>query len=204
MAGDQLKRFDRWRHRLPERTKYLADLVIDQIVPVFREQGFDRFPDYAGGSAFAVGMNCIPLQRRSGPEWPTVEFLFDKRCRPTFGVTFAMLPEVCSRQTEHGPKDIPRVEANVVEGRAYFLLCKGQRSNFDCSFGYRGFVLRPKSRLDGEIAVLRSLLPGLFSILETGIPETWYGKRPGYIDQYAFLSPGSRISRSPGELEPKA
>ena len=175
---------------------YLTSLVIDEIAPVFQERGFERFPDYAGGSAFAVGMNCVPFQRRSGREWPTVEFLFDKRCRPTFGVTFAMLPEVCSRQTEHGPKDIPRVEANVVEGLAYFLLCKGQRSNFDCNFGCHGLVLRPESQLDGEIAVLKSLLPWLFRILETGIPAEWYKKRPGYVDQHAFLSPGSRVSRS--------
>src|SRR5258707_1563028 len=120
MARDQINRFDRWRQRLPESTAYLVALVIDEIVPVFRERGFDRFPDYAGGSAFAVGPNCIPLQRRSGPEWPTVEIVFNKRSRPALGVTFAMLPEVCCRQTEHGPKEIPRLEANVVEGLAYF------------------------------------------------------------------------------------
>jgi hypothetical protein len=195
MAQDQLKRFDRWRQRLPENTMYLTGLVIDDIVPVFRTQGFDRFPDYAGGSTFAVGPNCIPLQRRSGLEWPTVELLFDKRSRPTLGVTFAMLPEVCCRQTEHGPKEISRLEANVVEGLAYFALCKGQRSNFDCSFGYRGFALRPKSKLDSEVAALRSLLPWLLGVLEKGIPDAWH-KKPGYVDQYAFLSPASRILRS--------
>src|SRR5258706_14129575 len=126
MAADQLKRFDRWRQRLPENTMYLSNLVIDQIVPVFREQGFDRYPDYAGGSAFAVGPNCVPLQRRRGPEWPTVEILFDKRSRPSLGVTFAMLPEVCYRQTERGTTEIPRLEANVVEGPIHLSLCKGQ------------------------------------------------------------------------------
>ena len=63
MVADQLKRFDRWRERLPKNTAYLVALVVDEIVPVFRERGFDRFSDYAGGSAFAVGANCIPLQR---------------------------------------------------------------------------------------------------------------------------------------------
>lgn len=196
MAGDQLKRFDRWRQRLPKNSNYLAGLVIDEVVPLLRERGFERFPDYAGESAFAVGPNCIPLQRRTGPEWPTVEFLFDKRCRPTFGVTFAMLPEICCRQTEQGPIEISRLQASVVEGFAYFALCKGQQSNFDCSFGYRGFVLRPKRRLDSEVAVLTSLLPWLFDKLDQGIPETWYKKKPGYVDQYAFLSRGSRIFRS--------
>ena len=195
--ADQLKRFDRWRQRLPENTMYFTNLVIDQMVPVFREHGFDRYPDYAGGSAFAVGPNCIPLQRRRGPEWPTVEILFDKRSRPSLGVTFATLPEVCYRQTERGPAEIPRLEANVVEGLAHFSLCKGQRANFDCNFGYTGFVLRPKSRLDGEVAALKSLLPWLFDLLETGIPDAWYRQKPGYVDKYAFLSRASRIFMNP-------
>jgi hypothetical protein len=176
MATDQLKRFDRWRQRLPENTAYLVALVVDEIVPLFRERGFDRFPDYAAASTFAVGPNCIPLQRRSGPEWPTVEILFDKRSRPTLGVHFAMLPEVCCRLTEHGPKEIPRIEANVMEGLVFFSLCKGQHTNFDGNFGYRGFTLRPKRKLDGEIAALNLLLPWLFSVLEKGIPEAWYKK----------------------------
>jgi len=196
MARDQLKRFDRWRQRLPENTSYLTGLVIDEIVPIFRERSFDRFSDYAGGSAFAVGPNCIPLQRRSGPEWPTVEIVFDKRRRPALGVNFAMLPEVCCRQTAHGLKQIPRLEANVVEGPAFFILCKGRRTNFDCDFGYREFALRPKPKLDGEVAILKSLLPRLLSILEKGVPEAWYQKKPGYVDQYAFLSRGSRIFKN--------
>ena len=66
MAIDQRERFDRWRQGLPEHTAYFVTLVIKEIVPVFQERGFDRFPDYAGGSTFAVGPNCIPLQRRTG------------------------------------------------------------------------------------------------------------------------------------------
>lgn len=172
---------------------YLSSLVIDEIVPAFLERGFDRFPDYAGGSAAAVGSNCIPLQRRSGPNWPTVEIVFDKRNRPTLGISFAMLPEICHRQTDHGSQDISRPEANVVEGAAFFILCKGQHTNFDCTFGYRGLALRPKRKLDDEVAVLRSLLPWLFSVLEKGIPEAWYSKKPGYVDRYAFLSRASRV-----------
>src|ERR1700726_2906354 len=166
MVLDQLKRFDRWRQRLPDNTAYLVALVIDESVPAFRERGFDRFPDYAAASTFAVGPNCIPLQRRTGLDWPTVEILFDKRSRPTLGVPFGMLPEVCCRYTEHGPREIPRLEANVVEGPAFFSLCKGRHTNFDCNFGYHGFTLRPKPKLDGEITALKSLLPWLFSILE--------------------------------------
>jgi hypothetical protein len=168
---------------------------MDEIVSVFREQGFDRFPDYAGGSAFAIGPNCVPLQRRSGPEWPTVEILFDKRSRPSLGINFAMLPEVCCRETEYGPREIPRLEANVAEGQAFFFLCKGQHTNFDGNFGCRWFALRPKPKLDGEVAILKSLLPWLFDTLKNGIPNAWYKKRPGYVDHYAFLSPASRIFR---------
>ena len=176
---------------------YLSNLVIDQIVPAFREQGFDRYPDYAGGNAFAVGPNCIPLQRREGSEWPTVEILFDKRSRPSLGVTFAALPEICCRQTLQGTQQIPRLEANVVEGRAFFLLCRGQHGNFDGNFGYHWLALRPKRKLDIEVAVLGSLLPWLFDLLEKGIPEAWYRQKPGYVGKFGFLSPASRIFRSP-------
>jgi hypothetical protein len=106
-----------------------------------------------------------------------------------------MLPEMCCRETEHGVKKIARVEANVVEGPAFFILCKGQRKHFDCEFGYRGLVLRPRHKLDSEITVLKSLLPSLFNVLENGIPDAWYEKMPGYVDQFAFLSPASRIFR---------
>jgi hypothetical protein len=195
MARDQPKRFDRWRQKLPDRANYLTSLVVNEIFPTFRERGFNCFPDYAGRSAVAIGPNCIPLQRRSGPEWPTVEIVFDKRNRPAFGVNFAMLPDVCCRQTEHGSKEIPRLEANVVEGRAFFILCKGLHANFDCDFGYRWFALSPKRKLDSEVAIFRSLLPWLFNILDHGIPESWYDKKPGYVDQHAFLSRASNIFR---------
>src|SRR5436190_19357987 len=144
MATDQLGRFDSWQQSLPENTMYLSNLVKNKIVPAFREQGFDRYPDYAGGSAFAVGPNCIALQRRKGPEWPTVEILFDKRSRPSLGVNFAALPEICYRQASHGTQHIPRLEANVTEGRAFFLLCKGHHRNHDGNFGYHWLALRPK------------------------------------------------------------
>lgn len=196
MAKNQLERFDRWRQRLPENAAYLTGLVVDDIVPIFRDRGFDRFPDYAGGSTLAVGPNCIALQRRNGLEWPTVEIVFDKRGRSSLGLNFATLPEVCYRQTEQGRREIPRLEANVVEGAAFFILCKGHRTNFDCNFGYRGLLLRPKSKLDSEVAILKSLLPWLLRVLEGGIPEIWYKREPGYVHQNAFLSPASRIFRS--------
>jgi hypothetical protein len=94
VAMDQIKQFERWRQKLPKSASYFVNLVLDEVVPMFKVQGFGRFNDYAGGSDFAVGSNCIPLQRRRGNEWPTVEILFDKRGRPALGVTFAMLPDI--------------------------------------------------------------------------------------------------------------
>jgi hypothetical protein len=91
VAIDQIKRFERWRRTLPKNTAYLVSLVVDKVVPLFEARGFDRFRDYAAGSTFAVGPNCIPLQRRSGAEWPTVEILFHKRGAPCLGVTFGVL-----------------------------------------------------------------------------------------------------------------
>ena len=195
MSQDKIQLFERWRKTLPRNTLYLTDIVIKEIIPEFMQRGFDRFPDYAGGGTYAVGPNCIPLQRRSGTEWPTIEILFDKRGRPTFGVNFAMLPEICGRLTEHGTKEIPRLAANVVEGPDFFILCKGKRVNFDCNFGMFWFTLWPKSKLEADVAFLKSILPWLFEVLEDGIPKDWHEAKPGYVAQYAFKSSASRSSK---------
>jgi hypothetical protein len=195
MAEDQIKRFERWRRDLPDKAADLVTLVLEQIVPDFRGAGLERFGDYAGGSSFAVGPNCIPLQRRSGSEWPTVEIQFDKRQRPVLGVVFARLPEVCMRHAEAGTTKIPRLDANVVEGPVFFTLCKGEGRSLDCNFGYHGFVLRPQHKLREEIAALKSLLPWLLRILDEGIPEEWTKKQPGYVDRHAFLSRAANIFR---------
>ena len=186
---DQIKRFERWRRRLPKNTAYLVRLVLDEVVPLFEARGFDRFHDYAAGSTFAVGPNCIPLQRRSGVEWPTVEILFHKRSAPCLGVTFGMLPEICHRRSlaERRWIEIPRSDASVVEGPAFFSLCKGSGRNFDCNFGYRWLSLTPKRKLDKEIEILISLLPWLFDLFDHGIPRTWLEQRTGYVDRHAFL-----------------
>ena len=99
---DQRDRFERWRRRLPENAAYFVSLLFDEILPLFESDGFDRFGDYAGGSTFAVGPNCLPLQKRRGSEWPTVEIIFDKRRNPSLGVHFAALPERCWRHTLDG------------------------------------------------------------------------------------------------------
>jgi hypothetical protein len=195
MATNQINRFERWRQRLPEHTAYLVACVIEEVVPSFYKEAFERYSDYAGGSALAVGPNCIPLQRRHGVEWPTVEIVFHKRAIPTLGVHFATLPQVCHRHTQTGVVEIPRVHACVVEGLAFFSLCKGLNRNFDCNFGYRWLSLRPKQNLDREIAALKALLPWLINTLENGIPTAWLVKSAGYVDKHAFLSPASNIFR---------
>jgi hypothetical protein len=190
MAIDQIKRFERWRRTLPKNTAYLVSLVLDEVVPLFEARGFDRFRDYAAGSTFAVGSNCIPLQRRSGAQWPTVEILFHKRGAPSLGVHFGMLPEICHRRSlaEHRWIEIPRSDASVVEGPAFFSLCKGSRRNFDCNFGYRWLSLSPKRKLDKEIETLMSLLPWLFDLFDHGIPATWLERPVGYVDLHAFMN----------------
>ena len=189
---DQSDRFGRWRKKIPASTAKLVDLVSDQIVPLFQARGIVQHTDYAGGRTLSVGANCIPLQLRQGVEWPTVEILFDKRARPALGVTFAMLPELCFRKTERGPIQIPRSEANVTEGPAFFSLCKGHRGYNDRNFGYYYFSLSPNRKLIVEINTLKSLLPWLFDLFESGIPDDWLQGPPRYVDRHAFLVLGSR------------
>lgn len=189
---DQSKRFGKWQKTLPENTAKLVDLVTDQIVPLFQARGIIQHTDYAGGRTLSVGANCIPLQLRQGTEWPTVEILFDKRARPALGVTFAMLPELCFRKTGRGSIQIPRFEANVTEGPAFFSLCKGHRGYNDRNFGYYYFSLVPNRKLTVEINTIKSLLPWLFDLFESGIPNDWLQGPPRYVDEHAFLVLGSR------------
>lgn len=191
MVQDQIKRFERWRKHLPANVSFLVALTLEEVVPLFIADGFARYPDYADGSNWAVGANTIPLQRRSGREWPTIEIRFE-RSQPTLGVTFAALPEICVRHTGKGPSEIPHLAANVVEGPAFFSLCQGGGRNFDCNFGYRWFSFQPKRRLQREIAVLKSLSPWILQLFERGIPAAWLAREPGRVDRHAYLSPASR------------
>ncbi len=195
MAEDQIRRFERWRRRASRRAASLVNLVIDDVVPKFRKQGFDWFIDYAGGSTSAVGPNTIPLQRRSGLEWPTVELTFDKRGRPALGVTFTTLPETCCRLSLSGAVKIPRIEAGVVEGRAFFHLCKGRRGYNSCNFGYYYGSLMPGRKIRQESAALAGVLPWLFDLFDRGIPLAWLEQQPGYVDEHSFLSRASQIFR---------
>src|SRR5262249_55645161 len=100
-----------------------------------------------------------------------------------------MLPEICHRRSlaERRWIEIPRADASVVEGTAFFSLCKGSGRNFDCNFGYRWLSLSPKRKIDKEIETLISLLSWLFDLFDHGIPPTWLEQPTGYVDLHAFI-----------------
>jgi len=193
MAKSHINNFERWRRHLPENTAYLVSRAIDEIVPVFRDRGFEWHADYAGGGTRLVGPNCIALQRRSGTTWPTVEIRFGDHGRPFLSVDFGELPEVCRIFDVNGPELIPRLESNAGGGRASFILGKGHRRNMDGNFGYAWFAFRPKHKLDNEVAALKARSQWLVDVLDQRIPEAWYADKPGYVDQYVFLSPASNM-----------
>jgi hypothetical protein len=162
----------------------LADLVLDNAVPLFLAHNYGRFPDYAGGTSQAIGANCIALQRRSGIEWPTVEFQFSRRCRPFVNVIFAWLPEQCQRWSAEAGEfvRIPRIEANVVEGPAFFSLCKGRKWSNDCSFGDTSIFFHTiwlRQKLQNEAAELRTLCEWLVELLDQRPPLEWLQRDSG-------------------------
>jgi len=191
-VSDHRKRFEHWRRKLPKNTAYLVEQVLMRGVPEFEARGFIWYADYAAGDSTQIGANEIPLQLRSGKDWPTVQFLFDKRLRPSFNLNFAALPPICKRWLPDGSIiDIPREKALVFEGPAYFALCKGRGRDYDCQFGYYGFSLLPKRRIDSEIMILLSLLPELFELFDRGIPDMWLRQEFGYVAKHILVL-GSR------------
>ena len=194
-SGGQIARFERWRKTLSPNTAYLVSTVVETVVPLFIEQGFVRYPDYAANNNYAIGNKTIPLQRRSGDRWATVEIHFDDRKRPALGVTFSELPEMCARWPLTGDRQaIPRAEANVVEGDAFFTLAKGPPRFFGTpvgNFGYYGFVLRPRHKLDKECAAMRSCCAWLLERFNEGLPAAWYEGRPRPVDPHAWMHYGA-------------
>lgn len=165
--SDHKRRFNRWHANCPGTTKYLADRILAQVVPCFEREGFRWYADFAGGDIQQVANNCIPLQRRDGDFWPTVEIAFDRRYRPAFYLNFALLPPNCRRWTKEGWVDIPQSEAALVDGPAVYYLRGTSRWSRN-GFGYRYFSLLPKRRLRKDVAVLIGLLPALFRVLDSG------------------------------------
>ena len=207
---DHLKRFDRWRKRLPKHTAYLVELVLTRIVPEFESRGFMWYADFAGGGPRRIGANVIPLQKRCEGGWPIVEILFNKRLRPWFTIYFSLLPPACRRLTQSGYIDIPREEATVTEAPAYFSLRKGKWSDHkDGEFGYDCFILSSSfSRLlglaasgfsfhrilDSEVDEALAILSVIFDLFDTGIPEQWISREDGgYVSKHIALAGSWRI-----------
>lgn len=180
------QRFERWRTKLPDNTRYLIDQVVDRILPEFKNNGFGWYDDYAGGNPKEVSHNQIPLQFRSGEQWPTVEIRFDKRARPFFMIDFAMLPAICRRM--FGTQDIPRELAIVPYAPAYFRLSKGEQKGANGTFGYIWISFAPKRKIDSEVDSAITLLPGLLDFLRNGIPADWLTcDKPWYVEKNIIL-----------------
>jgi hypothetical protein len=189
----QQKRFKAWRKQLPAATAYLVDQVLARIVPEFERRGFVWYPNYAGADPNQIGRNEIPLQRRRGESWPTVQLSFNKNRRPNFHLNFSALPPVCRRWNGSSYLEIPREEALVFEGPAYFSLCKGRSAT--CEFGYQWFAFLPHRYLASEVGCLSSLLPELYALFDRGIPSDWLTRGFGHVTEHVLVMP----SRAPAK-----
>jgi hypothetical protein len=185
---DHKKRFVGWRRRMPPKTQYLVDQVMACIVPEFEKHGFVWYPDFARNDPQEIGANTIPLQRREGEEWPTVEIIFVPRA-PNFQIYFSALPEIC----KHPLKEVPRSMAIVGYGPANFRLCKSAKSR-QCSFGHTldlkkliQYFLNWRKFLDSEVDVAVTLLPYLFEIFDKKLYRDWLDHPFGYVNEHVFL-----------------
>lgn len=165
--SDQRRRFKRWRATRPNRVQYLADLILAEIVPLFEQERFVWYPDYAGGDIQQVSNSCIPLQRREGEFWPTVEIAFDRRDRPSFYLDFALQPPNCRRYTKDGWEAVAQSDAALVDGYAIFR-AKGTNWLAPDRFGYLYLSLWPRRRLRKDVAVMARRLPEIFRVFDSG------------------------------------
>jgi hypothetical protein len=78
------------------------------------------------------------------------------------------------------------MEANVAEGPACFLLCKGLRKNYDCNFGYHWFAFRPWRKIYEEVRTLHARTAWLLDFFDSGIPKEWLERGPGYVHEYVL------------------
>ena len=200
---DHKKRFAGWRRRMPRKTtQYLVDQVVARIVPEFERHGFVWYPDFAGNDPQEIGANEIPLQRREGEEWPTVQVTFLKGVwGPRFSIAFSSLPEVCKNPVRSA---IPRDKAIAVYGPAYFDLRRGVWNDHrDSEFGFNWaplllptpakllrlirYLLNWRKFLDSEVDAALALLPLLFDIFDRGIPQGWLDHDFGRVTPNVML-----------------
>lgn len=183
--ADHHKRFSTWKERLGENSRYLVDQVCAVLLPEFEKHGFVWYGDFAGGKVSEVAANEIPLQRRTGENWPTVQLWFDKRGCPFFCISFAELPKICRK--EFGTQEIPREEAIIAYAPAFFSLVRNGRGDIGM-FGYSRFSLFPKRKLDSEIKRALGMIQILFPLFERGIPTEWLYKEPGMVAANILLN----------------
>jgi hypothetical protein len=185
---DHIASFERWSKHLPAQTRDWVNLLLSEIVPLFTTRGFARHPDYAGGRVDGAGSDVIALQRRIGPVWPTVEIDFFYPRLPLCRVSFAELPEICRSLRPQGGTykllEVPRIEANVMEGRGVFWLCRSPRR---IDFGHGRFVMNHERKLIAESAELKKLVTWLLTVFDTGIPSDWY-EHEGQAAEFAYLN----------------
>lgn len=182
--GNVKKNFERWRRKLPEDSAYLIEQVIEKVIPDFEAQGFVWYEDYAGGKFSEIGPNTIPLQRRSGEEWPTVEIRFGERGEPWFGVDFGVIQPVNQRIDG---KFYDRAHAIVCYAPVYFFLCKNDKSRGG-DFGVtHGWYYDNKKKIESEIAECRKLLPIVFELFDKGIPDSWLTSNFGEVAPHIWL-----------------
>jgi len=192
------KRFMGWRKRMPKKTQYLVNQVLERIVPEFERHGFLWYPD------FQVGANVLPLQKREGLEWPTVEIRFVPK-GPFFRIEFSALPEQCEDMSQ---KQIQREYANLACAPVWLFLCR-KNSSGDASSGF-GFVgilptviLSPFNAIkylkdwrkffDSEVDAAVGLLPKLFEIFDKQSYRDWQDLPFGFINEHVFLSMSWKI-----------
>lgn len=162
LSEQKKRRFERWRKTLPKRKGYLADLVADHIVPQFEQQGFVWHKKASAGFLF--------LTRPEPGSWPAVQLRFHKRANPMAFMDVACLPETCRQWNGKAFVPVPREDAFLVDGLAYFFL-RNPRYASNNAFGYRYFSAAPRRRLYKEIDAMASVLPRLFDVFDEKLLE---------------------------------
>jgi hypothetical protein len=154
--------FERWRGKLPGHTRYLADLVAEQIVTAFESQGFVWHDKASSGFVYLV--------RQDPGSWPAVQIRFHKRAKPMALIDVACLPQSCRRWDGQSFVPVPREQAEIVEAPALFYL-RNTRKLAPNHFGYGYFSILPRRHLRKEIGTIESLLPRLFEVFDQKLLE---------------------------------
>ncbi|WP_157278056.1 hypothetical protein [Methyloversatilis thermotolerans] len=194
---DHKQRFMGWRKRMPEKTRYLVDRVLERVVPEFERHGFVWNPE------FQAGANVLPLQKSEGENWPTVELIFIPT-GPFFKINFSALPVFCQSPQE---QDIPRSRAGVIAGPLSMTLHRGVwEDQKDSEFGFNFLPLlffSPvrfmryqfdwRKFLNSEVDAAAALLPYLFDIFDKKTYIEWMDHPFGSINKHVFLSMSWKI-----------